>query len=101
MKINGVTISGGGGGSPIKLTAQTLAVGSWTLGATYYQYTFSNVNITTNTSVMFTPDNISYNEVTSCGMLTEVDVTTGSCIFYSIFPPQSNIIGEIVITTTI
>ena len=36
MKINGITISGGGGGAtPIKLAAQTLASGSWVTGSTY------------------------------------------------------------------
>jgi len=92
---------GGGGGTIYKLTAQTLAVGSWTLSGSYYIYTFSNVNITVNTRVDFTPDNASYNEVTTCGMLPEVDVAAGSCTFYSLFPPQSNITGEITIFPTV
>lgn len=102
MKINGVTISGGGGGSSIiKLTNQTLTASSWILSGQYYVFTFSNVNITANTRVDFTPDNESYNEVTTCGMLTEVEVTAGSCTFYTLFPPQSNILGEITIIPTI
>ena len=92
---------GGGGGSIIKLTGQTLAVGSWSLVGSYYQYTFSNASITANTRVDFTPDNASYSEVTTCGMLPQVDETTGSCTFYSLFPPQSNITGEITIFPTI
>ncbi len=102
MKINGVTISGGGGGgaTPIKLAAQTLASGSWVTGSTYYEYTFSNDNITTATVVDFTPDNASYNEVTTCGMLSQIDEAAGTCTFYSLFPPQSNITGEMIITTT-
>jgi hypothetical protein len=94
--------SGGGGGSSIiKLTSQTLLASSWTLSGGFYIYTFSNVNITTNTRVDFTPDNSAYSEVTTCGMLPEVDVSSGSCTFYSLFPPQSNILGEITIFPTI
>jgi hypothetical protein len=93
--------SGGGGLSIIKLTSQTLLASSWTLSGGFYIYTFSNVNITTNTRVDFTPDNSAYSEVTTCGMLPEVDVSSGSCTFYSLFPPQSNILGEITIFPTI
>jgi hypothetical protein len=93
--------SGGGGASIIKLTAQTLTAASWVLSGGFYTYTFSNVNITTNTRVDFTPDNSSYSEVTTCGMLPEVDVASGSCTFYSLFPPQSNILGEVTIFPTI
>jgi hypothetical protein len=102
MKINGVTISGGGGGgaTPIKLAAQTLASGSWVIGETYYEYTFSNANITTATTVDFTPGNASYAEISTCGMLTQIDEAAGSCKFYSLFPPQSNITGEMLITET-
>jgi hypothetical protein len=92
---------GGGGGTIYKLTAQTLTAASWTLSGSYYTYTFSNVNITTNTRVDFTPDNSAYNEVTTCGMLPEVDVSSGSCTFYSLFPPQSNILGEVTIFPTV
>jgi hypothetical protein len=101
MKINGVTIAGGGGSSIIKLTNQTLTASNWVFSSPYYTFTFSNVNITTNTRIDFTPDNGSYDEVTTCGMLTEVDVAAGSCIFYALFPPQTNILGEITIIPTI
>jgi hypothetical protein len=100
MKINGVTISGGGA-SITKLTSQTLSSASWVLSSGYYTYTFSNVNITTSTRVDFTPDNASYNEVTACGMTSEVDVFSGSCVFYALFPPQNNIVGEITIIPTV
>ena len=92
---------GGGGGSIIKLTSQTLTAASWTLVSGYYQYTFSNVNITTNTRVDFTPANASYTEVTTCGMLPQVDVAAGTCTFYSLFPPATDILGEITIFPTI
>lgn len=92
---------GGGGGTIYKLTAQTLTAASWSLSGSYYIYTFSNVNITVNTRVDFTPDNSAYTEVTTCGMLPQVDVFAGSCRFYSLFPPQNNILGEVTIFPTV
>jgi hypothetical protein len=92
---------GGGGGTILKLTAQTLTSTSWSLVSGYYTYTFSNVNITVNTRVDFTPDRTSYLEVTTCGMQSEVTVGAGSCTFYSLFPPQTNITGEITIFPTV
>jgi hypothetical protein len=79
----------------IQLGSQTLAFASWTLVGGYYTYTFSNVNITATSVVDFTPNNASINEVSSCRMLPQVDVASGSCTFYATFPPQSNIIGLI------
>ena len=84
----------------IKLTAQTLSSAGWILVSGFYTYTFSNVNITTNTRVDFTPDNTAYLEVTTCGMQTQVTVGAGSCTFFSLFPPQTNITGEITIFPT-
>lgn len=92
---------GGGGASIVRLTGQTLTASSWTLVSGYYTYTFSNVNITVNTRVDFTPDNTSYLEVTTCGMQTQVTVAAGSCTFFSLFPPQTNITGEVTIFPTI
>jgi hypothetical protein len=91
----------GGGASIIKLVSQTLIRAGWSLSGGYYVYTFSNVNITTNTRVDFTPDNSAYTEVTTCGMLPQVDVAAGTCRFFSLFPPQSDILGEITIFPTI
>lgn len=86
------------GYTPAKLTqldSQTLAFASWSLVGGYYTYTFSNVNITSTSVVDFTPDNASVNEVSSCRMLPQVDVASGTCTFYATFPPQSNITGLI------
>jgi hypothetical protein len=83
------------------LTGQTLSSTSWTAGTSgYYTYTFSNGNITTTSIVDFTPNNDSYNEVTTCGMLPQVTVAVTSCTFFSIFPPQTNITGNIAIFST-
>lgn len=92
---------GGGGASIIKLPSQTLLAASWSLSGSYYVYTFSNVNITVNTRVDFTPDNSAYTEVTTCGMLPQVDVAAGTCRFFSLFPPQSDILGEVTIFPTV
>ena len=95
-----INSSGGGGGTIIKLTAQTLSSAGWILVSGFYTYTFTNVNITVNTRVDFTPDNTAYLEVTTCGMQTQVTVGAGSCTFFSLFPPQTNITGEITIFPT-
>jgi hypothetical protein len=92
--------STGGGSAPTVLVAQTLTAASWALVGDYYLYTFSNAAITASSVVDFTPNNASYFEVTTCGMLPEVDVAAGSCTFYSLFPPQNNIVGDILITQT-
>ena len=100
-RITAASNGSGGGGSIYKLTAQTLTSASWSLVSGYYTYTFSNVNITVNTRVDFTPARTSYTEVTTCGMQSEVTVAAGSCTFYSLFPPQTNITGEITIFPTV
>lgn len=91
----------GGGGSIYKLTSQTLASGSWVTSSGYYTYAFTNANINTNTRVDFTPDTASYLEVTTCGLQSQVNVTSGTSSFFSLFPPQSNITGEITIFPTV
>ena len=96
-----IAASGGGGGSITKLQSQTLTSASWLLVSGYYTYTFSNALITLNTRVDFTPDRNSYTEVTTCGMQSQVTIATGSCTFYSLFPPQTNITGEITIFPTV
>jgi hypothetical protein len=92
---------GGGGASIYKLTSQTLPSASWVATGSYYTSSFANANITTNTRVDFTPDNASYTEVTTAGILPQVTVTTGTASFYSLFPPQTNITGEITIFPTV
>lgn len=99
MKINGISISGGV--SIINLTGQTLNYTGWTLSGGYYEYNFSNLNIDVDTTVSFTPNNDSYTEITTCGMLVQVDTSNGSCKFYSIFPPQTNITGSITIISVV
>ena len=93
--------SGGGGGStPVKLTSQTLAVGSWTLSGGYYTYAFSNVNIDTTCDVSVTPQNASYLTAYNAQVLPFVGVAAGVATFYSQFPPQANMVVDIVITQT-
>ena len=103
MKIAGVTIAGGGGGSSsiYKLTDQTLVASSWTISGGYYVYTFSNANITPTTYVDFTPYVNSTNEAISAMLLPQVAVSSGSCTFYASFLPVNNITGDITISTTV
>lgn len=93
--------SGGGGGStPVKLTSQTLTEGSWTLVGGYYAYAFSNVNIDTTCDVSVTPQNASYLTAYNAQVLPFVDVAAGVATFYSQFPPQDDMVVDIVITQT-
>jgi hypothetical protein len=93
--------SGGGGGStPVKLTSQTLTVGSWTLSGGYYTYSFSNANVTTTCDVSVTPQNSSYLTAYNAQVLPFVGVAAGVATFYAQFPPQANMTVDIVITQT-
>jgi hypothetical protein len=93
--------TGGGGASIYRLTSQTLPSASWVATGSYYTSSFANANITTTTRVDFIPNNDSYTEVTTAGILPQVTVATGTASFYSLFPPQTNIIGEITIFPTV
>jgi hypothetical protein len=91
---------GGGGSTPVKLTSQTLTEGSWTLVGSYYTYAFSNVNVTTTCDVSVTPQNASYLTAYNAQVLPFVDVAAGVATFYSQFPPQDDMVVDIVITQT-
>jgi hypothetical protein len=84
----------------IKLTSQTLAVGSWTLVGNYYTYSFSNANIDATSEISVTPQNASYQTAYNAQILPFINVATGVATFYAQFPPASNIIVDIVITQT-
>jgi len=96
-----LAVAGGGGASIYRLTSQTLPSASWVATGSYYTSSFANANITTTTRVDFIPNNDSYTEVTTAGILPQVTVATGTASFYSLFPPQTNIIGEITIFPTV
>jgi hypothetical protein len=91
---------GGGGSTPVKLTSQTLTAASWTLSGGYYTYAFSNVNVTTTCDVSVTPQNASYLTAYNAQVLPFVGVAAGVATFYSQFPPQANMVVDIVITQT-
>ena len=86
---------------PIKLTSQTLVVGSWTLVGIYYTYSFSNVNVTTSCDVAVTPQNASYLTAYNAQVLPYVGVAAGVATLYSQFPPAADMVVDIVITQTI
>lgn len=99
--INGNTIIGSGNivvtASSTILASQTLLAANWVQGATYYEYTFTNAAILASSFVTFVPQNSSYLEVTLSQMTSYISVSVGSCILYSILPPQNDIIGDIII----
>jgi len=92
---------GGGGSTPVKLTSQTLASGSWAPSGSYYLYSWSNSNVTTNCDVDVTPQNSSYLTAYNAQVLPYVGVATGVATLYSQFPPSANMVVDIVITQTI
>lgn len=96
MKINGVTITGGGG-SPTVLTNQTLSSGGWLLSGDYYIYTFLNAGITPSSVVTFTPNNSSVILCSISMMMPQIDSSLGSCTLYSQYTPGDDIIGTIII----
>ena len=98
MKINGVTV--GGGSQPIQITGETLSAGSWTLSGEYYTYSWSNVNVTTSSTISVTPQNASYQTAYNANVLPYVDAGSGVATLYAQFPPQANIVVDIVITQT-
>jgi hypothetical protein len=81
----------------VKVSSVALLVAGWILVGQYYQYTYTNVNIVSTGYVDFTPNNASVLEVTTCKMLPEITANNGNCVFYSMFPPQNDITGEIII----
>ena len=85
---------------PVKLTSQTLTAVSWTLVNGYYTYSFSNANITTSCDVSVTPQNSSYLTAYNAQVLPYISVALGVATLYSQFPPQSDMIVDIVITKT-
>lgn len=93
-------VGGGGGSTPVKLTSQTLTAASWTLSGGYYTYAFSNVNIDTTCDVSVTPQNASYLTAYNAQILPFVGVAAGVATFYSQFPPQADMVVDIVITQT-
>jgi hypothetical protein len=96
-----VSLSPGGGGStPIKLTSQTLTAASWTLVGDYYTYSFSNSNIDTTCDISVTPQNASYQTAYNANILPYVATASGTATFYAQYPPQANIVVDIVITQT-
>ena len=82
---------------PIQVPTLSLLTAGWTLVGIYYEYTYVDAAITTTSFINFTPNNASVLEVTSCKMLPQIDAAAGSCKFYTMFPPQTNIVGNLTI----
>ena len=67
----------------IQVTGVTISSVSWTLNAGFYEYIYSNVNITSNSIVDVIPDNSSYSVVSSGQLLPRVDSFNGEIKIYS------------------
>ena len=95
------TSPAGGGASSIRLLNQTISTTGWFATGSYYGYTYSNSNIGTASDVDFTP----YNDYTITCINARVQPYVYSgvsySIFYSVYIPTSNIVGDIKINPTI
>ena len=87
----------GGGSNYIKLENQTIGTSSWFSVGSYYGYTFSNVNIGTNSVVDFTPYNDYIDEVQSANFYPYIMTTASTAVLYAQSAPTASIVGEIVI----
>jgi hypothetical protein len=95
-----IPVSPGGGSLPIKLTGQTLTETLWALVGDYYTYYFFSGYITTNCDVSVTPQNASYLTAYNAQILPYVGVASGVATLYSQFPPDENMVVDVVITST-
>jgi hypothetical protein len=99
MQINGVTV--GGGSTPLRVLGLTLSAAGWTLSGGYYTYPLSAGWITANSDVSATPQNASYQTAYNANILPYIAVASGVATFYAQFPPQADIVVNLVITETI
>lgn len=83
----------------LQVTGIILASGSWSLVGDYYEYTYLNDLITSNTIVEFIPDNEVSDIVIAAEMLPATASATGSVKFYAKSAPTSAITGTINLTT--
>jgi hypothetical protein len=100
FQYNGTAWVAVGSPAPVKLTSQTLTLASWTLVGLYYEYSFSNANIDTTSDISVTPQNASYQTAYNANVLPYVAVASGVATFYAQFPPQADIVVDVVITQT-
>jgi hypothetical protein len=66
----------------------------------YYQYTYTNANITTTSVVDFVPYNDSVYTSQISRVYPYVQALGGSATFYALYPPNASIIGDVTILTT-
>lgn len=78
-----------------QITPVTLLSGGWTLVSGLYQYTYSNVNITTTTIVDVIPDNSTIEIVKTAEILPQTNSSNGSVTLFSKNLPTSNIVVTI------
>ena len=93
-------VMGGGGATPTKLTSQTILSSSWVATGSYYTSSFTNSNITTTCDISITPQPSSYQTAYNAQVLPYIEVATGTGSLYSNFPPEANMIVDVVITQT-
>lgn len=81
----------------LQVTGVTITSTGWTLNSGIYEFTYSNVNINSNSIVDVIPDNSSFSIVSSAQLLPRVDSSTGSIKIYSNNLPSGNFDVTIII----
>ena len=75
----------------------SLASNLWSYSGSYYQYIYSNVNITVSSSIGFTPYNTSSYDVLIARVQPFIQASASACILYSFYLPSNNILGQFTI----
>jgi hypothetical protein len=81
----------------VTVTGVTIQYTGWTYNTatTYYEYAYSNTGITTTSVVNFTPYNTSVYTVLTARVQPYNSVGNATSTFYSQYPPNANITGDI------
>ena len=93
--------SGTSGSNPIRITPVTLGTSGWvySTSSAYYQYAYASTSVGTSTVVDFTPNTTSGFAAQVARIQPQIVTTAGTATLYSQYPPQADIVGEVVITT--
>jgi hypothetical protein len=99
---SGLTGSSGSSGmvSVSRFTNVTLPQTGFTYntGTTYYECTYTNANITTNTNVDFVPYNSSVSIAAQAAVYPYIEPASGSAKITSQYIPMGDITGEVYVT---
>ena len=79
----------------IRLKQQTLAIAGWILNGDYYEYTYVNNKILSQSDVEFIPLPVSYDIVSTAEIQPYVAITAGQVVIQAVNAPTDNILVDI------